>query len=158
MGPELERKTVTLNDVDLEVLQGGAGAPLLFLHGANGVALNHPYLQALAQERCVIAPSHPGFGKSALPDWLDSVEDIAHLYLALMEHLAVRKVDAIGCSLGGWITAEIITKSLDLVDKAVLVGPVGVKVGPFDELDVPDVFALSQDALDRLLFHASAQS
>jgi pimeloyl-ACP methyl ester carboxylesterase len=158
VGPELERKTVTLNDVDLEVLQGGAGAPLLFLHGANGVALNHPYLQALAQERCVIAPSHPGFGKSALPDWLDSVEDIAHLYLALMEHLAVRKVDAIGCSLGGWITAEIITKSLDLVDKAVLVGPVGVKVGPFDELDVPDVFALSQDALDRLLFHAPAQS
>jgi pimeloyl-ACP methyl ester carboxylesterase len=158
VGPELERKTVTLNDVDLEVLQGGAGAPLLFLHGANGVALNHPYLQALAQERCVIAPSHPGFGKSALPDWLDSVEDIAHLYLALMEHLAVRKVDAIGCSLGGWITAEIITKSLDLVDKAVLVGPVGVKVGPFDELDVPDVFALSQDALDRLLFHAPDQS
>jgi pimeloyl-ACP methyl ester carboxylesterase len=158
VGPELERKTVTLNDVDLEVLHGGAGAPLLFLHGANGVALNHPYLQALAQERCVIAPSHPGFGRSALPDWLDSVEDIAHLYLALMEHLAVRKVDVIGCSLGGWIAAEIITKSLELVDKAVLVGPVGVKVGPFDQLDVPDVFALSQDALDQLLFYAPAQS
>jgi pimeloyl-ACP methyl ester carboxylesterase len=158
VGTELECKTVTLNDVDLEVLQGGAGAPLLFLHGANGVAASHPYLQALARERRVIAPSHPGFGRSALPDWLDSVEDVAHLHLALMEHLNVRKVDVVGCSLGGWIAAEIITKSLGLVDKAVLVGPVGVKVGAFDQLDVPDVFALSQDALDKLLFHTPAQS
>jgi hypothetical protein len=37
----------------------------------------------LAQARiAVIAPSHPGFGKSSLPDWLDSIDDrIAHVYL-----------------------------------------------------------------------------
>ena len=35
----------------------------------------------------MIAPSHPGFGKSSLPDWLDSVDDIAHIYLELMDRL-----------------------------------------------------------------------
>ena len=35
----------------------------------------------------------------------------------------------------------------------VLVGPVGVKTGPVDQLDVPDIFARPQSELERLLFH-----
>ena len=34
-----------------------------------------------------------------------------------------------------------------------LVGPVGVKVGPPDKLDIPDIFAMSQDKVTRLIFH-----
>jgi pimeloyl-ACP methyl ester carboxylesterase len=35
----------------------------------------------------------------------------------------------------------------------VLVGPVGVKTGPVDRLDIPDIFAQPQSALEKLLFH-----
>ena len=37
--------------------------------------------------------------------------------------------------------------------RLVLVGPVGVKTGPVDRLDIPDIFALPQSKLETLLFH-----
>jgi pimeloyl-ACP methyl ester carboxylesterase len=59
----------------------------------------------------------------------------------------------IGCSLGGWMACELATKSPRLVRRLVLVGPVGVKTGPIDRLDIPDIFALPQSKLETLLFH-----
>ena len=106
----------------------------------------------------MIAPSHPGFGKSELPDWLDSVEDIAHVYLELMDRLGLAAVDLVGCSVGGWIAADMATKTPERVKRLVLVGPVGVKVGPSDKLDIPDIFAMSQDKLNRLLYHDADKS
>jgi pimeloyl-ACP methyl ester carboxylesterase len=62
-------------------------------------------------------------------------------------------VDVIGCSIGGWIAAELAAKAPKTVRRLVLVGPVGVKTGPVDRLDVPDIFALPQGDLQKLLFH-----
>jgi pimeloyl-ACP methyl ester carboxylesterase len=153
----LARDTVTVGDVELELLRGGSGAPVLVLHDAIGSSPDQRYLQLLAEKRDVIVPSHPGFGRSALPDWVDSVEDVAHVYLALVDKLGLASIDLIGCSVGGWIAADMMTKWLDLVGKAVLVGPVGIKIGPTDKLDVPDIFAMPQDKLDRLAYHAPEQ-
>ena len=93
---------IEIAGVELEMLEVGQGAPLLFLHGAGGIAPDDRFLSLLAKERRVFAPSHPGFGGSSLADWLDSVDDIAHLYLELMDRLAVREVDLVGASIGGW--------------------------------------------------------
>ena len=101
----------------------------------------------------MIAPSHPGFGKSSLPDWLDSVDDIAHIYLELMDRLGLTRADLVGFSIGGWIAAEIATKVPERIGRLVLIGPVGVKTGTPDKLDVPDVFAMPREKLDQLRFH-----
>ena len=108
--------------------------------------------------RRVVAPSHPGFGKSSLPDWIDSVDDIAHVYLELMDRLALTKVDLVGFSIGGWIAAELATKVPERISRLVLIGPVGVKTGPADKLDIPDVFAMPREQLDRLRFHDPAKN
>ena len=50
--------------VELEMFERGHGAPLLYLHGGAGFALDAPFIDLLARERRIIAPSHPGFGKS----------------------------------------------------------------------------------------------
>jgi pimeloyl-ACP methyl ester carboxylesterase len=123
------------------------------LHGAQGFAPGQPYVAMLADRRRLIAPSHPGFGASALPLWLDSIDDIAHLYLELMDRLRLSQIDIVGCSLGGWLAAEIATKSPERVGKLALVGPVGVKLGPPDKLDIPDIFAMPQDKVAKLVFH-----
>jgi pimeloyl-ACP methyl ester carboxylesterase len=150
----LERKTLSVAGTDIEVFEGGQGAPVLFLHGASGVTAGDPFLALLAKQRRVIAPSHPGFGRSPLPDWLDSVDDIAHIHLELIDKLGLNgKLDIIGCSVGGWITAEIATKVPERINRLVMVGPVGVKVGPVDRLDIPDMFALPQDKVAKLIFH-----
>jgi pimeloyl-ACP methyl ester carboxylesterase len=106
----------------------------------------------------VLAPSHPGFGKSALPDWLDSIDDIAHVYLELMDRLNLARVDLVGFSIGGWIAAEMASKVPERIKRLILIGPVGVKTGSADTLDVPDIFALPRETLTRLRFHDPAKN
>jgi pimeloyl-ACP methyl ester carboxylesterase len=145
--------TRSIAGIDLELFEDGSGAPLLLLHAGRGFDARDPYVAALAKTRRVIAPSHPGFGQSSLPLWLDSVEDIAHVYLELMDTLGIARCDVVGCSIGGWIAAEMATKTPDRFDRIVLVGPIGVKTGPADKLDIPDIYAIGQDKLEPLLMH-----
>jgi pimeloyl-ACP methyl ester carboxylesterase len=149
----LQRRSIAIAGVELDLFEDGNGPPLLFLHSAQGFAPEHPYVPRLSADRRLIAPSHPGFGKSSLPDWIDAIDDIAYIYLELLDRLNLKQLDVIGCSVGGWIAAELATKSPASVRKLVLVGPVGVKTGPIDRLDIPDIFAIPQSEIERLLFH-----
>ncbi len=144
-------------DVELELFEAGQGRPLFFLHGAGGFSGDQPFVPLLSAKRRLIAPSHPGFGRSGLPEWLDSIDDIAHLYLELLDKLELREIDLIGCSVGGWIAAEIATKVPDRIRRLVMVGPVGIKVGPVDKLDIPDIFGMPQADVQKLLYHDPAK-
>ncbi len=143
--------------IDLELFEAGQGAPLLWLHGAPGFNPKHEFVGLVAAKRRLIAPSHPGFGKSSLPEWLDSVDDIAHVYLELLDRLDLPQVDVVGTSLGGWIAADMATKVPERIRRLVLVGPVGIKVGPPDKLDIPDIFAMPQAEVNKLLYHDPAR-
>lgn len=70
-----------------------------------------------------------------------------------MDNRGLDHVDIVGCSLGGWIAAEIATKTPERVGRLALVGPVGVKLGPSDKLDIPDIFAMPQEKVAQLVFH-----
>ena len=147
------RTTVSIAGIELELIERGAGPPILYLHGGGGITGDLPFIDLLAKSHRVVAPSHPGFGRSGLPDWLDSADDIAHVHLELMDRCGLGKTDLIGMSVGGWIAAEMATKVPERLSHLVLIGPVGVKTGSVDKLDLPDVFATAQDKLQRLLFH-----
>jgi pimeloyl-ACP methyl ester carboxylesterase len=138
--------------IDLEVHDQGKGEPLFFLHSAQGFDARHDVSALLAQKHRLVAPSHPGFGKSSLPDWLDSVDDISYVYLELLDQLELETVHLVGCSIGAWIAAEIATKAPERIRRLAMVGPVGVKLGPVDRLDIPDIFAMPLDKVDELLF------
>ena len=88
--------TIDLAGLALDLWEGGDGAPLLFLHGAGGFRGDHPFLGLLGRRRRIFAPSHPGFGVSSLPDWIDRPEDIAHVAVFL------------GSDDAGWLTGETI--------------------------------------------------
>ena len=77
-------------DVNLDVFEAGQGRPLLFLHGGGGFDPRQPFVAPLSAQRRLVVPAHPGFGTSSLPEWLDSVDDIAHLYLELMDVLKAK--------------------------------------------------------------------
>jgi pimeloyl-ACP methyl ester carboxylesterase len=144
---------ISIAGIELEVVERGHGAPILYLHGGAGVALDMPFIERLAKVRRVIAPSHPGFGRSSLPDWIDSIDDIALIYLELMDRMGLARTDLVGFSVGGWIAAEIATKVPERLVRLALIGPVGVKTGSPDKLDIPDVFAMPATNLNILLFH-----
>ena len=149
---------ISIAGVELEIFERGRGAPMLYLHGGGGIAPDLPFIDLLASERRIVAPSHPGFGKSSLPDWLDSVDDIAHIYLELMDRLDLTRTDIVGLSIGGWIAAELATKVPQRFGRLVLIGPVGVKTGRPDQLDIPDIFAMPREKLDALRFHDPANN
>jgi pimeloyl-ACP methyl ester carboxylesterase len=149
---ELSLSTIALGDIELELCQVGQGRPLLFLHGGGGPVLGAPFIDRLAAKFRVIAPSHPGFGKSSLPFWLDTIDDFAHVYLELIRRLDLQNVLLVGHSIGGWTAAEMASKSTERIDRIVLAAPVGIKVGSVDQLDIPDIFALPDDQVDRLRY------
>jgi len=144
---------LTVAEIELELFDSGRGNPILFLHGGGGFDPRQPFVAPLSERRRILAPSHPGFGKSELPDWLDAIDDIAYVYLELMDTLNFGEIDLIGCSIGGWIAAEMATKSPERFRRIVLVSPVGIKVGPSDKLDIPDIFAMPESEVQRLLYH-----
>lgn len=141
------------NDVALEIVDRGSGSATLILHGESGPLGDASFVDLLAEQRRVIMPSHAGFGRSSLPPWLDSVDDLVHMYLELAEGLELSDVTLVGFSMGGWIAAELAVLRPSWLSRLVLVDAVGIRVGRRDERDLADIWASSADELLRLSFH-----
>ena len=140
---------LTVAGVALEIEERGEGRPLLFLHAGEGLAPERPWLDLLAAKFRVIAPSHPGFGRSALPDWVGSVDDLAYLYLDLAVALDLQDTVLVGACFGGWIAAEMAVRDTRRFSKLVLVDPVGIKVGGVTDRDIADMHAMTREAFIR---------
>jgi pimeloyl-ACP methyl ester carboxylesterase len=143
---------ITVEGIGVEVIERGSGPPLLFLHPEIGIERTAPVLAHLARGARVIAPSHPGFGRSELPKWMNTVEDLAYFYLDFLAALELRDVTLVGASLGGWIAAAVAVKSTERLSRLVLADPVGIKVGDRETRDIVDVFAATDDELNALTY------
>src|SRR4051795_6596876 len=129
--------------------EAGAGATVLFLHGAAGAAWD-PLLDQLSSGYRMLAPEHPGFGRGQIPDWMLSVGDVAFFYLDLMQALDLRNVHLVGHGLGGWIAAEIAIRSTARLASLALLAPAGVETR---EAMFDDIFAWTTEEFARRQFH-----
>ena len=141
---------------DLEVLRRGSGRPILLVHGINPVSPKAPFLDLLAEHGEIIAPSHPGFGNSPLPDDFDTMYDLVHVYRDVLDALPDKAV-MIGFSFGGWIAAEVAAGGHPKLDRLVLVDPVGIKLGGREERDIVHFFNTNPAELDRRAWHDPAK-
>lgn len=135
----------TIAGVDLEIVERGKGRPLLFLHAGEGLGPDRPWLDLMAEQHRVIAPAHPGFGRSSLPDWMSTVDDLAYLYLDLADRMGLSDATLVGASFGGWIAAEMMVRSTARFSRLVLAAPLGIKVGPRDVRDIADMHAMTRE-------------
>ena len=147
---------MTVSGVNVEMLERGRGRPLLFLHPGIGIDHGAPVLEHLARSARVIVPSHPGFGRSDVPRWMNTVEDLAYFYLDLIEALDLKDVVVVGVSLGGWIAASIAVKSTERLSSLVLADAIGIKPGDRETRDIVDIFALTDEELAALSWHDPA--
>ena len=136
--------------VRIELIKRGTGRPLLLLHPAIGIKSADRAIEELARSFTVIAPSHPGFGRSELPRAMTTVDDLAYFYLDVMDALDLRDVVLAGVSFGGWIAAEIAIKSTERLSHLVLADAVGIKLGDREQRDIVDIFTTKQSEVDRL--------
>ena len=144
---------IVVEGIGVEVIERGSGKPLLFLHPGIGIERTAPVLDCLARGAHVIAPSHPGFGRSELPRWMSTVDDLAYFYLDFLEARDLTDVTVVGASLGGWIAAAIAVKSTARLARLVLANPIGIKVSDRETRDIADIFALTDDELNALTYY-----
>ena len=134
------------------MIERGAGRPLLFLHAENGIEPAMPAIDELAKHARVIAPSHPGFGRSDVPREMRTVDDLSYFYLDLLDQLDLRDVSVVGVSLGAWIAAEIAVKTTARLSRLVMANAVGVKLGDREKRDIVDIFALMENEYLDLVY------
>jgi len=134
------------------MLSLGDGPPLLFLHAGEYFEQCLPWLKTLSSTYNVIAPRHPGFGKSALPKDFRSVDDLCYFYLCLMKELDLHDVTLVGSSFGGWIALEIGVRDLSRLKAVVLLDSLGVKLCEPNEREIADIYATNEDDLIKLTF------
>lgn len=152
-------ETIKIGPFELEVLRrpGPGGRTLLLLHGINPIPPEAAFLDLLAAQGSIVAPSHPGFGRSPRPDDFDTMYDLVQLYRAVLDALPAERVTLIGFSFGGWIAAELAVGGHPKLDRLVLVDPLGIKLGGREERDIAHLFNTSPAELTRLAWHDPAQ-
>jgi pimeloyl-ACP methyl ester carboxylesterase len=141
----------------VRLLRGGAGEPVLFLHAAGGAGAWLPFHSRLAGAGFeVIAPYHPGFGKSDDFPEVEAIDDLVYHYLEVLDLLgfgpragAVRP-HVVGASFGGWIAAELAVHSPHLIGSLTLLSAAGLRL---PDHPVADVFLMSPAKLAAALFH-----
>ena len=121
----MRETTIEAGGQKLRLFEAGSGAPVLFLHGAGGLNW-YPMLEKLSADWRVIAPEHPGFGRSSMPEWLAGVGDLAFFYLDVLATLGLDQVHLVGHSIGGWTAAEIAIRNTARLKSLALLAPAGV--------------------------------
>jgi pimeloyl-ACP methyl ester carboxylesterase len=136
--------SISVNGTKLELIDRGRGRPILFLHPHIGIEPTAPVLALLADGGRLVAPSHPGFGRSELPPTFTTVDDLAYFYLDAMDELDLEQTLVVGVSFGAWIAAAIAVKSTARMSRLVLANPVGIKAGDRERRDILDMFAMTE--------------
>jgi len=144
--------TVEINGIEIEIDCRGSGKPLLFLHPEIGFDRAEPALELLSRSAQVIAPTHPGYGKAKLPPGFNTIDDIAYLYLDLLEALDLRDAAVVGAGIGGWIATAIAVKTTAHFRKMVLVDAFGIKIGDRETRDIFDMYFVTDADLAKVIY------
>lgn len=139
-------KVLEINGRKVNVNRAGEGnaEKVLFLHGSGPGATAWSNWQfampALGDRFDCIAPDLIGYGKSEHPEdppkdtsaWLEVwMDEVA----GLLDELNLEKVHVVGNSMGGGLTLHLMDRHPERVEKAVLMGTMGVPFGITHALD-----------------------
>jgi pimeloyl-ACP methyl ester carboxylesterase len=136
--------SLTVEGTRIDLIERGKGRPVLLLHAENGIEPATAAIDELAKCAHVIAPTHPGFGRSDVPQGMHTVDDLSYFYLDLLDQLDLHDVTLVGVAFGAWIAAEIAVKATARLTRLVMANAVGIKVGDRETRDIADIFALTE--------------
>lgn len=145
--------SVEVRGCNLHIRRVGAGEPLLFLHGIQGINTWPRALDLLAERFEVIAPDHPGFGLSDDAERIDDISDLAYFYLDALDVLGLPPVHLVGQSIGGWAALDMAIRSSERLKSLTLVSAAGIRVKGVPRADT---FICTHDELAHLLFAGDA--
>lgn len=139
MKPPLE-ETIRAAGAEVAAIRSGSGKPLLILHDELGYPGWLSWNERLAQERSILIPLQPGFGKTERIDWIRSYRDLGGFYSQILRELSLNPIDVIGFSAGGYIAAEMAAADPRVFSRMILVAPMGIKP---EKGEIFDMFAVT---------------
>jgi pimeloyl-ACP methyl ester carboxylesterase len=156
LGPTFAAREVSAGGAALRVLEGGAGPPIVLLHGRGNAATTwFPILPALARAHRVIAIDLPGFGSSGAPpspphhDASSGIRFFADPVEALLVREGLGQAAIVGHSLGGRVALELELRRNVAPEKLALVCAMGL--GPHAGFGARVYFHLGPEKLARAL-------
>ena len=155
MTNQFNEELISVGNTRIQLFKGGSGDPLLVLHGASGNRGWLQYAQKLSEQFTVYIPTHPGFGTSDRPEWIESIQDIATFYTWLQEEHNLENIRGIGFSIGGWIAAEMAATCHHSFSKLIIVDAAGIK--PIKG-EITDIFIITPAQMIDLNFHNPKQA
>lgn len=123
----LTTKIIDVKGRDTEVFEGGAGEPLVFLHGGTMVG-GTAFLDAITERVHVYAPLFPGYGRTELEPPVETRDAVGEHLRDVLDALELERVTLVGHSLGGWRAARFAASHPERVKRLVLGAPPGMPV------------------------------
>jgi pimeloyl-ACP methyl ester carboxylesterase len=123
LGPARRRENLEAIKCDVDLLRGGAGPPLLYLHGGGAAGMRRRF-HALLAERFEV-------------------------YLALLDRLGLERSVIVGASPGGRVACELALHAPARVNRLVLLAPVGLALPD----PVTPLFRRPREEARGMLFH-----
>jgi pimeloyl-ACP methyl ester carboxylesterase len=114
---------IEVNDFQLYYEDRGSGEPLLLLHGGTGIGddWKHVFTAGDPDGFRVIVPDLRGHGRSTNPSRAFTFRQAARDMFALLDHLCIERLKAIGLSMGAKMLLHMATQQPHRIDAMVLV-------------------------------------
>lgn len=126
--------------------------PVLVLHGEEGPDSVRPLVDGLAEDSRVIAVTHPGFDRGSRITGVDRPQQLAYLYLDLLDALDVRLCAVVGSSLGAWIALEMAVMDPQRFASLTAIGALGVKFNGREELSFAEIVVQSPERIREIVY------
>jgi pimeloyl-ACP methyl ester carboxylesterase len=125
--------SLTLGGLHVHYLEGGAGKPVVLVHGLGGQSQDWARLmpQLVQAGFHVYAPDLPGFGETSKPrERTYSIREQAGFVEAFLEAKGLDRVRLVGVSMGGWVAATVALDAPQRVEQLVLIDSAGLAFKP----------------------------
>lgn len=103
--------TLKFQNTNIYYSTKGTGNPLVLLHGfLESSKIWEPFIAGLAVKRQVVCIDLPGHGRSGLISEVHSMELMADVVKAVLDHLKISSATLLGHSMGGYVTLAFCEK------------------------------------------------
>lgn len=145
-------RTISLRpDLPLTLTESGSGRTALLLHGGGGPFTVQSIATHLSHTMHVLMPTHPGWNGTERPAWLDTIPDLARIYVQMLKAEGYHDVLVIGSSFGGWIACEMaLHDDAHLLTGLAIIDAAGVEI---EGQPIRDFFALDARGVAEYSYH-----